>query len=532
MSEVIMPEVTGRRKAYGIITILLLVVYLIVGILKWELDPHIPLILGTITAAILARLDGTKWDVVEKGMYQSIMMAMQACIILLVIGMLIASWLAGGIVPAMIYYGLQIINPQFFFVTACLLSTIVALATGSSWTTAGTVGIALVGIAKALNIDPAMAAGSIVAGAYMGDKMSPLSDTTNLAPAIAGTTLFDHIKSMVYTTVPSYIIALVGYVILGFVTVKGSGGDLAQIADLQNVLDSAFNINILLLLPPLIIVGMVVFKLPALPGLMLATVLGILCTVFIQGQSDMAGILGQLHYGYEFDGSTLPNADHVAQFFNEYSLVDGGNFYNGMEYFTGAVPEGGSAMDVLNTTTAAANLPNQPQILLDVQSLLTRGGLDSMLWTVSLIFCAMCFGGAMEASGMLVSLVDSLKGLIGKPWSLVLTSILTAIAVNILAADQYVSIVLPGRMYKEGFRKLNLAPRVQSRVLESGGTITSALVPWNTCGATMMGFLGVSPFAYAPYAFFNLINPVAEVIAAATGYAMFPDDGSDHVDAV
>ncbi|WP_423364441.1 Na+/H+ antiporter NhaC family protein [Mycoplasma sp. P36-A1] len=531
MSEVFMPEVTGRRKAFGIIAILLLVVYLIVGILKWELDPHIPLILGTITAAILAKIDGTKWEIVEKGMYQSIMMAMQACIILLVIGMLIASWLAGGIVPAMIYYGLQIINPQFFFVTACLLASVVSLATGSSWTTAGTVGIALVGIANALNIDPAMAAGSIVAGAYFGDKMSPLSDTTNLAPAIAGTTLFDHIKSMCYTTIPAYVISLVAYIILGFVAVKGAGGDLKEIVDLQNVLSSAFNINLLLLVPPLIIVGMVVFKLPALPGLMLATVLGMLCTVFIQGQNDPAHILSQLHYGYVFDGATLPNADNVAQFFNEYSLVDAGNYYNGMEYFTGAVPDGGSAMDVFNAT-AASTLPNNAQILLDVQSLLTRGGLDSMLWTVSLIFCAMCFGGAMEASGMLVSLVDSLKGLIGKPWSLVLTSILTAIAVNILAADQYVSIVLPGRMYKEGFRKLNLAPRVQSRVLESGGTLTSPLVPWNTCGATMMGFLGVNPFAYAPYAFLNIINPVIEVIAAATGYAMFPDDGSDHVDAV
>ncbi|WP_423364442.1 Na+/H+ antiporter NhaC family protein [Mycoplasma sp. P36-A1] len=531
MSEIIIPEVTTRRKLFGVIAIVLLVTYLFVGILKMGLSAQIPLILGSITAAILAKLDGTSWDVIEKGMYQSIMMAMQACIILLVIGMLISSWLTGGIVQAMIYYGLKIINPQFFFVTACLLSTIVALATGSSWTTAGTVGIALIGISKALNIDAAMAAGSIVSGAYMGDKMSPLSDTTNLAPAIAGTTLFDHIKSMVYTTIPAYVLVLIAYIVLGFIVVKESGGDLAQITELQNVLASSYKINLFLLLPPLIIVGMVVLKLPALPGLMLATLLGVVCTVLIQNQKDFALIFEQLHNGYTYTGSTLNNADNVATFFNEYSLVDAGNYYNGMEYFSKAVSDGGSAMDVFNNSSQA-NLPNNAQILLDVKALLSRGGLSSMLGTVSLIFCAMCFGGAMEASGMLVSLVDSLKGLISKPWSLVLTSICTGILVNILASDQYVSIVIPGRMYKEGFKKLNLAPRVQSRVLESGGTITSALVPWNTCGATMTSFLGVNSFAYAPYAFFNLLNPILEVIAAATGWAMFPDDGSDYIDSV
>lgn len=530
MSDVVMPEVTGRRKIYGLIVIVLLAIYLYVGIARWGLDPHMPLILGTITAAIFAKLDGTKWDITEKGMYQAIMMAMQACIILLVIGMLIASWLSGGIVQAMIYYGLDIINPQFFFVTACLLSTIVALATGSSWTTAGTVGIALVGIASALNIDMAMAAGSIVSGAYMGDKMSPLSDTTNLAPAIAGTTLFDHIKSMVYTTIPTYIIALIAYIILGFVVVKETGGDISQIKDLQAVLSSAYNINLALLIPPLIIVLMVVFKLPALPGLVLATFLGILCTVIFQGETSLPTILDILHNGYTFDGASMPKADNLAQFFNEFSLVGDGNFYEGMKYFTAAPADGQGAMDVFNTA-AQADLPNKAQILIDVKDLLTRGGLDSMLWTVSLIFCAMCFGGAMEASGMLISLVDSLKGLIGKPWSLVATSIVTAVLVNILAADQYVSIVIPGRMYKDGFKKLNLAPRVQSRVLESGGTLTSPLVPWNTCGATMSGFLGVNPLVYLPYAFFNILNPIVEIISAAVGWAMFPDDGSDHVDA-
>ncbi|MDF9867228.1 NhaC family Na+:H+ antiporter [Bacilli bacterium PM5-3] len=526
--DVLMPEVTSRRKIYGLIVLVLLVLFLYYFISVAGADPHLALISGTIAAAFFAVIDGTKWDTIEKGMMQSIMMAMQACIILLVIGMLIASWITGGVVQAMIYYGLGVINPKFFFVTAVLLSSIVALATGSSWTTAGTIGIALVGIAKALDINMAMAAGSIVSGAYFGDKMSPLSDTTNLAPALAGTTLFDHIKSMLYTTVPSYLIAIVMYIVLGFMVVKDAGADLSGIKALQDVLDSAFTINLLLLIPPCVIVGMVAFKLPAIPGLFLATALGIICTVAIQGVTDIPTIIGQLHYGYEFDGSTLPAADAIGTFFSEYSLVDGGTFYNGMEFFTAAPADGQGAMDVLDQAKAAT-LGFDAQVLLDIQALLTRGGLDSMLWTVSLILCAMCFGGAMEASGMLVSLVDSLKGLISRPWSLVLTSILTGFAVNILASDQYVSIVLPGRMYKDGFRKLNLAPRVQSRVLESGGTLTSALVPWNTCGATMSGFLGVNSFAYAPFAFFNLLNPAVEVIAAATGWAMFPDDGSDHI---
>ena len=523
MSEMIMPEVTGRRKLFGLIVIALLALYLFLGIAQWGLDPHIPLIFGIITASIFAVIDGTKWDAIEKGMFHSIMMAMQACIILLVIGMLIASWIDGGIVQAMIYYGLNVINPRFFFVTATILASIVSLATGSSWTTAGTVGVALIGISNALGINPAMAAGAIVSGAYFGDKMSPLSDTTNLAPAIAGTTLFDHIKSMLYTTVPSYIISLILYVILGFIAYQDGAGDLSQIQQVQDILGSAFNINLFLLVPPLIIILMVVLKLPALPGLLLATTLGVLCTVFIQGNHNFPGILETLHYGYSFDGSTMSN-QLIPSFLDEAGLVSGGTFFDGMEFFTNLNPD-----DYLAGINPAVNLGYDPRTLLDVQALLSRGGLDSMLWTVSLIFCAMCFGGAMEASGMLVSLVDSLKRFIGKPWSLVATSILTALFTNILAADQYVAIVLPGRMFKDGFQKLNLAPRVQSRVLESGGTLTSALVPWNTCGATMQGFLGVSPLVFLPFAFLNLINPVMEVIVAAIGFAMFPDDGSDHV---
>ncbi|MDR3215753.1 MAG: Na+/H+ antiporter NhaC [Bacilli bacterium] len=488
MSEIILPEVTGRRKVFGLISVVVLVALLMFfvigpGYKDAPLDVHLALIGATIFVCILGYFDGTKWAVIEKGIISSIMTAMQACLILLVIGILIASWITGGIVQAMIYYGLGIISPQLFFFTALILCSIVALATGSSWTTAGTVGVALIGIAGALNIPMGMAAGAIVSGAYFGDKMSPLSDTTNLAPAVAGTTLFDHIKSMVYTTIPSYIIAAILFIILGFMNSK-NGGDLSQVKEMQAILLKVYNINLLLLIPPLVIVAMVVFKLPAIPGLFLAVLLGVLCTIFFQGLAPENGIrvlVDQLHYGYTFDVDSLANSG-----FGEKAIQN-------------------------------------------MADLLSRGGFSSMLWTVSLIFCAMSFGGAMEATGFLVSLVDSLKFATKKRVSLITTSILTGVAVNFLAADQYVSIAIPGRMYNKAFRDLGLAPRVQSRVLESGGTLTSPLCPWNTCGATMSSFLGVNAFTYLPFAWFNLINPVVEIISAAVGWAMFPDDGSDHV---
>ncbi|MDR1782245.1 MAG: Na+/H+ antiporter NhaC [Bacilli bacterium] len=509
MSEIIMPEVTGRRKVFGLISVLCLIGFLMFCVIGpgspfqdsengVSLDVHLALMSGAIVVSILAAIDGTKWVDIEKGIVNSIMTAMQACLILLTVGLLIASWLTGGIVQAMIYYGLAIISPQFFFVTALLLCSIVALATGSSWTTAGTVGVALIGIAGALDIPLAMAAGAIVSGAYFGDKMSPLSDTTNLAPAVSGTTLFDHIKSMFYTTVPSYVLAIVLFLILGFVNHK-SGGDASQVEAMRSVLKDAYNINLFLLIPPLVIVLMVVIKMPAIPGLMLAVGLGILCTVLFQGLEGQYGVrtlIEQLHYGYSFNPANLQHADLIQAF------LDGGEWN--------------------------AAIPYPEDTISGLNDLLSRGGFDSMLWTVSLILCAMCFGGSMEASGFLVSLVDSLKFATKNRVSLITTSILTGVATNFLAGDQYISIVITGRMYRPAFKNLKLAPRVQSRVLESGGTLTSPLCPWNTCGATMTSFLGVGSFTYLPFAWFNLLNPLMEIVAAIIGWAMFPDDGSDY----
>lgn len=467
--------VTPLRTKLGYLSIFFAMVFLGYGIIVLELDPHIPIIFATITAGILAIIvDKQKWEFIEKGMIASITVAMQSMIILMIIGMLIASWIMGGIVPTMITYGLDIINPKYFYFAAALLSSIIALSIGSSWTTAGTIGIALIGIASALGLSLPMAAGAIISGAYVGDKMSPLSDTTNLAPAISGTTVFEHIKSMSYTTIPSFVIVLLLYLLIGLFGSQATA-DISTISEFKNILSDSFVISPILLLPPVLIIVMVIFKIPAMPGLLVSVLLGSLSAYYIQGGVSLGDILGSLHYGYELDVSI----------------------------YTGIYSE-----DVVAT----------------IGDLLNRGGLDSMLWTVSLIILAMCFGGILETSGFLESVVDSLKVFIKSPLSLVTVSIFTAIIINIVTADQYIAIILPGKMFKKNFERFDLDPNVQSRILESGGTLTSALVPWNTCGATMTKYLGVSTLAYAPFAFLNILNPIMEIIFAGTNTAMFKNN--------
>ncbi len=467
-------KITHLRTILGYLSIVFAMVFLGYGIIVLGLDPHIPLIFATISSAILAVvIDKQSWDNIEKGMINTITVAMQSIIILMIIGMLISAWIMGGIVPTMITYGLDIINPKIFYFAAALLSSIIALSIGSSWTTAGTVGIALIGIATALDLNLAITAGAVVSGAYVGDKMSPLSDTTNLAPAISGTTVFEHIKSMTYSTIPSFVIALILFLIIGF-TSSGGGADVSSITEFKAILNDTFVISPLLLLPPVLIVVMVIFKIPAMPGLLLSVFLGGISSLFIQTGHTFPEFLDALHYGYSFDTSSL----------TAYS----------------------------------------PDVVDNINDLLNRGGLDSMLWTISLIILAMCFGGVLETTGFLDSVVNSLKRFTTKPAPLVATSVFTAILINIVTADQYIAIILPGKMFKEDFAKLNLHPKVQSRVLESGGTLTSALVPWNTCGVTMSTYLGVSTLAYLPFAFLNLINPIMEIVFAILGIGMFKTD--------
>lgn len=427
------------------------------------MELHIPLICAACVAGIVAVLNGYKWSFLEAGILASINRSMQAMLILMCVGSLIGSWIAGGVVPAMIYYGLMILKPGIFLFAGCIICSIVSLATGSSWTTAGTIGIALVGVGMGLGINPAMTAGATVSGAYFGDKMSPLSDTTNLAPAIAGSNLFDHIRHMIWTVTPSLIIALILYAILGAGHSKIEV-DMSNVTMIQEGILDEFNINPALLIPPLVVIVIVALRLPALPGLLGGVFLGCVAGGIFQGV-PLNEWFAILHYGYE-SSSEIP----------------------------------------------------------EIYDLLTRGGMDSMMWTINLIICAMCFGGVMDASGMLSSLAKALLVFAKGTGSLVTITVFSCIIMNIIAADQYLAIILPGRMYKEAFEDRRLNHKNLSRCLEDSGTMTSSLVPWNTCGATMGTFLGVKAWqaggGYAQYAYLNLLNPLVSIFYGFTGISM------------
>lgn len=441
----------------GTIAILM---YTILPVFGVNGEVHIPLVLGALIAVVVAvyRL-GYTWAEIEEGIISSISGTMQAIIILAIIGMIIGTWIQGGIVPTLIYYGLQVLSPGIFLFATLVLCSIVSLATGSSWTTAGTVGIALMGVGTGLGINPAMTAGAIISGAYFGDKMSPLSDTTNLAPAMAGATLFDHVKHMIFTTGTSYIIAAAGFIFLGF-GYAGKALDTAAINEILDLMSQNFTISPLLLLVPVIVIVLVAMKVPAIPGLFIGTLLG-----------GVAALLTQ--------GATV------------------GDIFNAMQ--NGVTSETGN--EVLDT-------------------LLTRGGLQSMMWTISLIMCALTFGGVLEKTGMLESIAKVILKFAKSTGSLVFATIFTSIFTNVLAGDQYLSIVLPGKMYKEEYHKRGLAPRNLSRCLEDAGTLTSPLVPWNTCGATMSTYLGIPTVEYIPYCFLNLVNPIVSIVYGYMGITM------------
>lgn len=458
-----MREKKQATMGYALIPIIVLIASLSYGIIVLGADPHIPLLVAIVVASLVAIFGlGFSWQEIEKGAIETISMAMQAILILMVIGTVVGSWILSGTVPSMIYYGLKILSPGIFLVATTLICCVVSLATGSSWTTAGTVGIALIGVGQGLGIPAKIVAGAIISGAYFGDKISPLSDTTNLAPAMAGSTLFEHVRYMLYTTVPSLIIALILYGIIG-ARYAGRALDTANIDAILGGLSANFYISPVLLIPPIVVIILVVLKAPALPGLLSGTGLGALFAAIFQ-KASLGEIVNTIHYGYSI--------------------------------------ESGNEM---------------------IDSLLNGGGLDSMMWTVSLILLAMTFGGIMEKSGMLGAIANKILTVAKSTGSLVTATVLSSIAINILAADQYLSIVIPGRMYKDAYDKMGLEPRLLSRTLEDAGTLTSPLVPWNTCGAYMYSVLGVSALGaggYLPYAFLNLINPLVAIFYAFTGISI------------
>ena len=452
-----------KRKEATVMMALIPVVFLVgalfVSIVLLKQQAHIPLILAAAVAAIVAYFLKYPWKEIQEGIIQGINMAMAAILILMVVGTMIGTWISGGIVPSMIYYGLKLLSPGIFLAATMIICSVVSLGTGSSWSTAGTVGVALVGVGQGLGIPVAMVGGAIISGAYFGDKMSPLSDTTNLAPAVAGTDLFSHIRHMVYTVTPGYIIALGLFIFLGF---RFAGEQLnSQNIDLMlSTMKANFFIHPILLLPPLLVIVMVVRKVPPLPALLGGMILGGLFAAFAQHQ-NLANIIESSFSGY-VSGTGVPMVDE----------------------------------------------------------LLTRGGLMSMMETVALIISALSFGGIMERTGMLRVLAGALLKRVRRTGSLIATTIFSCIGMNAIAADQFIAIVVPGRMYKNAFDARGLHPKNLSRVLEDSGTLSSPLIPWNSCGAFMSATLGISAFTYLPYAFLNLAVPIVSIIYGYTGFTI------------
>ncbi|MDT0594218.1 Na+/H+ antiporter NhaC [Glaciecola petra] len=442
---------------------------------------QIALLIGTFTAAIIGLKNGYKWQAIEEGIVGGIALSLNACLILLAVGALIGTWMLAGTVPTLVYYGLSLLNPSFFYAAACLICAIVAMSIGSSWTTAATIGVALIGVATAMDLSLAITAGAIVSGAYFGDKLSPLSETTNLAPAVAGTDLFEHIKYMLWTTVPSIIIALILFTTLGFQEDVVDSG--SRISAMQAIISEQFTIGWYTLVPLIVLLVVAVKKMPAFPAIFMAAVLGGIWAMIFQSELVLSkfnpDLLDKLSIFPAFLQDTIQSVMVVWQ-----------AMFTQLEYITGD-----DALD----------------------SLVNRGGMDGMLNTIWLIICAMSFGAVLDKVGLLKAIVGACLYGAKTAGDMVTRTILTCFGANLVTADQYISIVMPGRMYKEEFTKRGLHQLNLSRSLEDGGTITSPLIPWNTCGAYMHGVLQVSPLDYVFYAFFNLINPFMAIFYAYFG---------------
>lgn len=447
----------------------LIVVVLALGVIIYSIafsygESHMPLLMAAVIASVAGALNGWKWSYMETGMISAISRSLQACLILLSVGILIATWKAGGVIPSMIYYGLNILNPSIFLFSVCILCSIVSLCLGSSYTTAGTIGVAMIGVSIGLGVSPAMTAGAVIAGSYFGDKMSPLSDTTNLAPAVAGSNLFEHIRHMVYTVTPSMLIALGVYAIIGRATAT-ENVSVAQAELLQSEILNEFVVSPLLLLPVLVLIAIVILKIPALLGIFIGIFIGLFCMSAVQG-INVVEWFPTMHYGY----ASISEAELSAG----YTVAD----------------------------------------------LVGGGGFDSMLWAVSVVLCSMSFAGVMEATGMLSDIAHKILSFAKSTGSLVAVTVLSCLFVNMLTADQYLAIILPGRMYKTAFEDRKLKAKNLSRCLEDSGTLTSPIIPWNVCGATMSSFLGVPTASYIPYAVLNWVNPLVSILYGYLGITM------------
>lgn len=442
---------------------------------------QIALLLAASVAALIGIRNGHQWADIEQGIISGIANAMIAVLILLVVGALIGSWMLAGTVQSLIYYGLMLISADWFYAAACLVCGISAMSIGSSWTVAGTLGVAFMGMASAMQLNPAIAAGAVISGAYFGDKLSPLSDTTNLASAVTNTPLFVHIQNLLWTTVPGFLIALLLFSFLGG---EASLASEQSIQATMQGLEQNFDLGLHLLVPVVFVFVMAWLKISALPTIFAGALIGGLFAVVFQ---DQAVVRFAINSGFSESLSVIEqNLLAVWKV-----LFDGYSSNTGLE-----------ALD----------------------SLLSRGGMSSMLNTVWLILCAMAFGSVMEQVGLMQRILTAILTSVESTTGLIVTTVFTCIGANVMTADQYIAIVLPGRMYRLEYAKRGLASQNLSRTLEDSATMTSPLIPWNTCGAYMAATLGVATLSYLPYAFFNLLGPILCIAYAITHFRIIPLD--------
>lgn len=451
-------EIKTPTIAHAMVSLLGLVAVMVIGIVVFKADPHIPMFFGVVIASVMAMVLGYKWSDIEAMMIDGISKAMQSILILAIVGMMIGAWLISGTIPTMIYYGLKLLSPKIFLVATVLICSITSLATGTSWGTMGTMGLALIGIGTGLGMPIGPTAGAVISGAYFGDKLSPLSDTTNLAPAMAGTDVFTHVKYMLKSTIISYAIALIFFGIYGFSHASGGAVDNSQALVIMEGLQNSFNINPLLLLPPVIVILAIALKIPAIPGITLGFIIAAIMAPIFQPGVGISEILDVSLNGF-----------------------------------------------VCETDVESLN------------ELLSSGGLLKMGFSILMVLIAMMYGGIMEGSRQMEVIINALLKVIKGPAALIGATELTCFLANGIMAEQYISILIPGRMFAPAYREKGIHPKSLSNALESAGTVTSCLIPWNTCGVFIKNTLKIGTAAYAPWAVFNYTMPIICFVLAFAG---------------
>jgi NhaC family Na+:H+ antiporter len=454
-----------------------------------DTDAHIALVLSaTITAAAALFILKCPWKVIEESMTASIMLGTQTIITLFAVGILIGTWIQSGVAPTMIYYGLYILNPSTFLIAALLVCSVVSITTGTSWGTTGTIGLALMGVAAGLGIPAPTAAGFIISGAYFGDRISPLSDATNLAPAISGTDIFQHIRAMTWTTAPTYIIVIVVAGVLG-AGYSSSPFDAERVKAIQHIMSAEFHISPIALIPPILVIALAAAGKPPFPSVLCGALAGFILALI--GGAPFKTALDVMQNGYT---PTL-TAEIIA-------------LAGDMPALTAFIADKGlSDLSTESILNGASTL----------NDLLARGGLQSMTRSISLILCALIFGGILDRCGFLDVILRAVLKHVKTVGGYILAVTISCILTNAFACDRYISIVIPGRMFRKVFDEKGLHPRMLSRALVDSGTITSALIPWNACGIYQTKTLGIAAADYLPYAVFNYLNPIIAVIMTYMG---------------